>query len=270
MKTNKLSRWTFVLGLLILAVAVSACGATTPTANTVVENEAAVLPVEENDVQINDTAAEADAAADADVAVATATAEHPILSTLSADADPNLTDVEISGLYYMREEEKLAHDVYVYLYEMWGAQVFNNIASSETSHANSVLYLIDFYGLEDPAANSAVGEFVDPDLQALYDQLTAQGSESLQAALLVGAAIEEIDILDIVDYINQTDHADIIQVYQNLISGSENHLAAFVKNIENQTGTIYEPQYLDADTYQSIIGSGVQTNGNSNGQGGRP
>lgn len=248
MKTNKLSRWILIPGLLILAMAVSACGAFAPIDNTVVDNEAAVFPVEENETP--------DAVAEpvADAEVPTETTEHTLISTLSAEADPNLTEVEISGLYFMREEEKLAHDVYIFLYEMWGAQVFNNIASSEASHTNAVLTLIDFYGLEDPAANTGSGEFADSDLQALYEQLTAQGSQSLQDALLVGAAIEEIDILDIQKYIAQTDHADIIQVYQNLIRGSENHLAAFVKNIENQTGTGYEPQYLDADTYQSIIG----------------
>lgn len=100
------------------------------------------------------------------------------------------------GLTYVREEEKLARDVYLFLYDMWGLQVFQNIADSEQTHTDAVKTLLDAYGLTDPAAATQPGEFVNPDLQALYNQLTAQGSLSLADALKVGAAIEEIDILD--------------------------------------------------------------------------
>lgn len=267
MKTKKISRWILILGLLTLAIAASACSAAAPAAT----NNTSSAPIAAaNNASVAEVAADP---TNTPLQPADEPAAHPLIG-LSDDSDAPLTEVEISGLYYMREEEKLARDVYLYLYEMWGSQVFTNIAKSEESHTSAVLTLIDFYGLEDPAANSAQGQFVDPDLQALYDQLTAQGSESLQAALLVGAAIEEIDILDIQDYIDQTNHENIILVYQNLMKGSKNHLNAFVNNLQNQTGMDYQPQYLDEATYLEIVGSGTQTggqgNGNSNGRGGRP
>lgn len=170
-------------------------------------------------------------------------------------ASVTLNDAEIEGLLYMREEEKLARDVYLTLYDEWGLRVFQNISRSEQTHMDAVKTLLDRYGLEDPAAGNAIGVFTDLTLQALYDQLVAEGSQSLADALRVGAAIEEIDILDLEERIAQTDNADIQQVYENLMRGSSNHLRAFVSNLERQTGETYQPQYLDQTAYESIVNS---------------
>ena len=58
-----------------------------------------------------------------------------------------LTTADVDSLLYMREEEKLAHDVYVTLYELWGAPLFSNIANSEQNHTEMVLALLYQYGL---------------------------------------------------------------------------------------------------------------------------
>ena len=163
-----------------------------------------------------------------------------------------LSAEETAALLYMREEEKLAHDVYITLYEQWGLPLFQNISRSEQAHADSIKTLIDRYGLTDPAS-STVGVFTDPALQALYTDLVARGSQSLAEALKVGAAIEEIDILDLQADLAQADNADIVQVFNNLLKGSYNHLRAFVSNLQNQTGETYVPQYLTAEVYQQII-----------------
>ncbi|MGD8815467.1 MAG: DUF2202 domain-containing protein, partial [Anaerolineales bacterium] len=143
-----------------------------------------------------------------------------------------------------------------------------NIANSEQSHTDAVKVLLDAYGLADPAVGKAPGEFVNADLQDLYDQLIDQGAQSLSDALKVGAAIEEIDILDIEAYLAQTENPDIRRVYENLIKGSRNHLRSFVSTLNRQTGETYEPQYLSVDLYQSIVGSAMETGGNR--QGNRP
>jgi hypothetical protein len=174
---------------------------------------------------------------------------------------------ESAALLYMREEEKLAHDVYVTLYTQWNLPTFQNISRSEQTHTDAVKTLIDRYGLTDPAS-SKVGVFTNPDLQALYNDLVARGSQSLSEALKVGAAIEEIDIMDLEKSLAQNDNADIRQVFNNLINGSYNHLRAFVSNLSAQTGETYQPQYLSAETYQSIIGAGSTTSGNGRGGGG--
>ncbi len=189
-------------------------------------------------------------------------------SALSLPAS-DLSDEEAQGLLYMREEEKLAHDVYITLYNQWHSQVFSNISRSEQMHMDMVLGLIDKYGLDDPAAGKGLGEFTNPELQALYDKLVAQGSQSLADALKVGAAIEEIDILDLQARLAQTDNADIQQVYQNLMAGSENHLRAFTRTLEAQTGETYQPQYLSQDVYDAIISSAPSFGGGYGGGRGR-
>ncbi len=170
----------------------------------------------------------------------------------------DLNDDEISGLLFMREEEKLAHDVYVALYGMWSRQVFDNISSSEMTHTNAVLVLIDKYELTDPAASSAAGEFVNTDLQNLYDTFVEAGETSMLEAMRVGAAIEEVDIIDIqTQRDNYVDNADITLVYENLMKGSRNHLRAFVRNL-TQLGETYTPQYLSVEDYNAIINSDIE------------
>lgn len=164
-----------------------------------------------------------------------------------------LSDDEIAGLLFMRKEEKLARDVNLTLYEPWGQKTFDKIANSEQTHTDAIKALLDQYGLDDPAAELSVGNFADPDLQALYDQLIAQGSTSLDAALRVGAAIEEIDILDLEEQIDRTEKEDIQLVYENPKSGSENHLRAFTSVIERKGGAPYQPDYLNQEAYDLIV-----------------
>jgi hypothetical protein len=150
-------------------------------------------------------------------------------------SEDGLSEGEVAGLLYMREEEKLAHDVYAIFYSLYGTQNFQNISQSELTHTEAVKTLIDRYGLTDPAS-SEIGVFTNPDLQALYNELITLGSQSFVEALKVGAAIEEIDILDLQEYLAQTDKADIQTVYENLLLGSENHLRAFVARYSTETG----------------------------------
>jgi len=176
-----------------------------------------------------------------------------VTSTLSAD--------EIAGLQFMREEEKLARDVYLTLYQKWGVTIFNNIAGSEATHMASIKTLLDRYGIADPAAGQPIGVFTNPELQVLYNQLIAQGNQSLAAALKVGGAIEEIDIRDLQVRLAGTTHADLKSVYTSLLNGSYNHLRAFTRTLTTQTGAVYQPQYLDAATYQSIVGGSTGRRG---------
>jgi hypothetical protein len=183
-----------------------------------------------------------------------------------------LSDDEIAALLYMREEEKLAHDVYVTLSSQWassltGEDVFARISQSEQAHMDAVAGLLERYGLEDPAS-SELGVFTNSDLQALYTRLVAQGSQSLAEALKVGAAIEEIDILDLQTRLAQTGNAEIQQVFSNLARASGNHLRSFAAVLNSQTGEIYQPQYLSQEAYAAIVSSG-SGGGNGNGQGGR-
>ena len=195
-------------------------------------------------------------------------------------ASGELSSADAESLIYMREEEKLARDVYTELYSIWGLPVFQNIAASEQAHMDSVKTLLDRYGLNDPALDQA-GAFTNPELQALYTDLIARGSLSIAEAVKVGGAVEEIDILDLQKGLAETANADIQQVFNNLLHGSENHLRAFTNNLMTQTGETYAPQYMTAEQYQEILSgtpgggngaggfSGRQGQGSQNGKGGQ-
>ena len=191
----------------------------------------------------------------------TAAASPAFAAPRSASASTTQLDAaEIAGLTYMREEEKLARDVYTYFYPLWNATLFVNISSSEQEHFEAIGDLLDRYRLDDPARQDLPGVFQNPELQALYDQLTAQGSNTALAALQVGALIEETDMVDIVEAIAETDQADIIEVYENLLRGSRNHLRAFVDAIEAQ-GVPYTAQVLPQDEVDAIVDSPMERGG---------
>jgi hypothetical protein len=180
----------------------------------------------------------------------------------------SLTDNEVAGLLYMVEEEKLARDVYATLYDLWGFAAFDSISASEQRHMDALAKLIELCGLEDPVQEE-VGAFSDAGLQELHDELIITGAQSLEDALRVGAAIEEIDILDLEQHASETEQSAILRVYQSLLRGSENHLRAFVRALERETGEAYEPQYMSEDAYEAIIGSSPQR-GQGGGLAGRP
>lgn len=144
-----------------------------------------------------------------------------------------LTADEVTWLTYMREEEKMARDVYLTMYDKYKARIFKNIATSEQRHMDAVKTLLDKYSVADPAAGKGIGEFTNPKIQALYDALILQGSVSKVEAFKAGVLIEETDIEDLNQAIATARHDDIINVYNNLLLGSYNHLDAFESQLAN-------------------------------------
>jgi len=166
----------------------------------------------------------------------------------------SLSAAERDGVLLMREEEKLARDVYLTLYETWGVQTFANIARSESTHMEAMSALIEQYNLADPVKTDERGVFTDPALQALYNDLVAEGSQSVTAALAVGAQIEDLDMRDLQNLIAATDNADIQIVYQNLLNGSANHIKAFTSQLARY-GESYTAQYLTDTELSTVLNS---------------
>ena len=184
-----------------------------------------------------------------------------------------LSKEEKEGLVHMREEEKLARDVYKVLYERWNQNIFNNISGSEQTHMDALGTLLERYDIEDPIKDDAVGKFTSKELQDLHDKLVAQGDKSLEEALLVGATIEDLDIYDLERFLEDVDQDDIKIVYQNLNKGSRNHLRAFMRNLERNGGS-YTPQFITQARFDEILGGeqergsvGVDGSNSSNGGG---
>lgn len=176
------------------------------------------------------------------------------------EASVTVSQNEAQGLVYMIQEEKLARDVYTFLYDKWGTQTFKSISASEQNHMDAVEKLLIAYEIDNPIDNLDIGVFENEELQDLYNNLIKIGSESEVEALKTGALIEEVDIVDLQKYISETNNEDIVRVYQNLIDGSENHLSAFVSQLST-FGIEYAPQYLPLDQYNAIVSSNSNSNG---------
>ncbi len=175
----------------------------------------------------------------------------------------SLSQSEINGLLLMREEEKMAQDVYDSFYSTYGILNFDRISNSESRHTAAVLALINHFGLTDPAL-AIPGKFSSTVVQGLYDQLVAAGTTD-NLALSTGAFIEEYDIADLKKLLAETTNTDIIAVYSNLLKGSENHLRAFVRTLTIR-GIVYSPQILSPTDFAAIIAT-TNTQRGSQGRG---
>ena len=158
------------------------------------------------------------------------------------------------GILLMREEEKLARDVYLALYDRWGIRTFANIARSEQQHMDAVAALMKSKGIADPVAASRAGVFTNATIAALYDELVALGMQSPVDALTVGAIIEDLDIADLERLLSQTDDPDTTWVYTALLRGSENHMRSFA-GLLLRNGTPYEARPITADRLEEILGA---------------
>lgn len=178
--------------------------------------------------------------------------------TLFTTTNGTITEAEKIGLIKMREEEKLARDVYIMLWEKRGNQTFKNISQSEQTHTDAIKDLLVMYNIDDPVKNDDIWVFTSKDMGLLYVQLLTKGNQSLGDALAVWATIEDLDIKDLNELLKETTNENIIAVYTNLNKWSRNHMRAFVKNIEKNNGT-YTPQYISNSEYSDIISASQET-----------
>ena len=165
-----------------------------------------------------------------------------------------VTAQERHELILMREEEKLARDVYIALNKKWGATIFANISRAESKHMQSVAGLLNRYQIPDPVVSNRPGSFTNPRFQQLYQSLVNEGTASEVEALKVGLKIEEMDIADLRVAIQSTNNNDIKQVLQHLEQGSRNHLKAFALQLQ-KTGDTYTSTQLSQNEFNDIANS---------------
>jgi len=183
------------------------------------------------------------------------------ISTIIDDIEKgNIDIIEKEGILLMREEEKLARDVYLAFYDKWNLKIFYNIAQSEKTHMEAVKLLLKRYGIEDPVGEDIVGTFEKERLQILYDKLVAKGIQSLEQALSASATVEELDIYDLKELLSKTDNNDVKIVYQNLLKGSRNHLRSFNMQLE-ENGITYSALYLSQKEYDDLAASPQERGG---------
>jgi hypothetical protein len=199
----------------------------------------------------------------------TSVIEANLKSALMETSD--LTDSELASLLKMKEEEKLARDVYTVLAQKWGSQVFTNISKAENNHLNAIVLLLTDYGSTETTISEA-GIFTDPAVQTLYNDLVAKASASIEEAYKTGALIEEMDIKDLTVALSGKTNENVVLVFENLLKGSRNHLRAFNRQLTT-LGIVYTPVYISQTDYDMIVSSSMEKgnqyrmNGKGNGMG---
>lgn len=185
-------------------------------------------------------------------------ASSDITTQINTLPNEPLSADEILSLKIMREEEKLAHDVYVTLYNKWKVNVFSNISSSEQTHTSAIYTLLKKYNITDPVGSNALGVFADSNMQALYTSLVTEGNKSVLDAFKVGATIEDLDIYDLNNWNSKIDNQDIKFVYQNLNKGSRNHMRSFYSQVVSAGGS-YSAQFISQSELEAIINTPKET-----------
>jgi len=167
-----------------------------------------------------------------------------------------LTKLELASLLKMKEEEKLARDVYSILYQKWGSQIFSNISTAESNHLNAIILLLTNYGAVETSIGEA-GIFADSEVQKLYDELVAKAILSIGEAYKTGALIEEMDIKDLTESLSSTSNENVIMVFDNLLKGSSNHLRAFNRQLTT-LGVVYSPVFINQADYDLIVNAAME------------
>jgi len=169
----------------------------------------------------------------------------------------SISENEKAGILQMREEEKMARDVYQTLNEKWDQMPFVHISESEINHMAQMKMLIDKYQLKDPVEKNGDkrGAFDNQVLKTLYEELTLSGKVGLESAFRAGAKVEEVDIRDLKEAMTKTSNEEIKQTYAYLIRVSENHLRAFARNLKRMN-VIYSPIVLSTEEFDKIINAG--------------
>ncbi len=212
---------------------------------------------------------------------------------------PSLTQPLKDSLAYMGNEERLAYDVYLNLYDyhlqssdIAIKQLYNIATNAESKHIAIVQSLVQRYDLNATdltdvnetvvndnnmsATTMPRGVYDIQKIQDLYDSLYALGQNSQEDALKVGCMVEVTDIDDLDKYITQAQDSnatDIEAAFNTLRDGSYNHYWAFdkaLKNIGVTNGCYYEGDELLTNKEgiypQNENGQNGQGNGNGNGK----
>jgi hypothetical protein len=170
----------------------------------------------------------------------------------------NQANGQLSNLFEMREEEKLARDVYLSLNEKWGDRIFANIAQAEMQHMRALENLLAQARSPASQSNDVRGVFTLPRFQKLYADLISKGASSHIEAIQVGLKIEEMDIVDLQKEIQATNNAQVKRVLQNLQRGSRNHLRAFASRLKDLGGTYVATELSQAE-FDQVANSKQET-----------
>jgi hypothetical protein len=132
----------------------------------------------------------------------------------------------------------------------WDQPIFKEILAEEKVHLVRVQRLGKKYHVEE--SQREYGEYLDQNLQNLFNGFRKRANVSEKEALLVAAEFEERDIVDLQKYFNTTDNADLIITYEFLLEEAKDHLRIIYK-VLSEKGINYTPVYMHEDYFNEIV-----------------
>ena len=167
-------------------------------------------------------------------------------STINEDENSvykeTLSSQEIDGMLYLVENEKLLCDYFTVMYEKHKLPLFNQLAMNEQRHLNIISVKIDRYDLENPADQKPAGQFVNPQLQASYDQLIEIGNTGVYSALIAAVQKVERDVVDIPAIISTFEgNDDVVHVISGILLESQDNLDALKAELKSSIDLISIP-----------------------------
>ena len=163
-------------------------------------------------------------------------------------AQVTLTPNEIQWLIYIREEEKMARDLYIGMYNSWGLSIFKSISEEEQEHINAMLELFKMYSIVDPLAGDVPRNYTNQHIANLHTSLLTQGMQSNKDGLKACALQEEISMQDLDLAMKSTQQQAINKVYSELQRDSINHLRSFIHSLE-----IFGERYMAVKIPQQTV-----------------
>ncbi|NTV17903.1 MAG: DUF2202 domain-containing protein [Bacteroidales bacterium] len=175
--------------------------------------------------------------------------------TPAFDSTADLTADEIEFIYAVREDEKVARDLYFSFFGTFGLKPFENIGKAEDNHIKATEKLFDYYEIDYPAL-SENGKFENAIRQKLFDSLLLKGTPELEA-FKVMAMLEESNIVEYGEVLKTIANPNIKIVIENLARASANHFKAAIRQITALGGT-YTPALMTQEQYKAVIAIGFE------------
>ncbi len=144
-----------------------------------------------------------------------------------AHANTNVSQPILAALDRLIRVEKVADDAYALFYQATKEQRFKTVLDQENAHEGKLALVLAVNGITNPIAQLKPGQFPDPGLRTLYQQLTAQGSTSKKAALASAVKLEKNDVSDINAILAMKPPTFVANILKELRAASLQHAKIF-------------------------------------------
>jgi len=170
----------------------------------------------------------------------------------------DLSDLEIDGIRFIREEEKASKDYVLSMDILFDENLLDQLYEVERTHYQAGLFAIEKYGLADPTSGKARGNFTSPNIQAFYDTAISDGQGGTSDAIHAAARLQEASYVTITNQLNRVaNNRDLRMVYHALATATRNHIRLTISRLD-ELGLTYEPRFLSVSDFQDIIRGGIE------------